>query len=120
MNLKTRTCMTTLGCAMLAMAAGTVSGADAQSTQPSAQRVTQSVGLATKALSLQPGDRALMEKALANPMVFTEIRKERAFTGELIVHAAAGKNRTALARVSPIMVKSSKLVEEYVVRVPAA
>jgi subtilisin family serine protease len=118
MNLKTRTCMTTLGCAMLAMAAGTVSGADAQSTQPSAQRITQSAGIATKALSLQPGDRALMEKALSNPMVFTEIRNERALTGELIVHAAAGKSRTALARVSPIMVKSSKLVEEYVIRVP--
>ena len=85
----------------------------------SAQDGPNAVRVAAQSLNLQAGDEVLMRDAINNPIDFVEIKGEREFRGELIVHAKAGKRPTADARVAPLTVRESVFVPERVVKVPA-
>lgn len=109
---------------LLALGAGAAIGADLPAPTRSATaatpaRVNQASGIARQWLNLQPGDEDLLATALAHPIVFTAVRKEREFTSELIVHAKAGKGARAADRVSALTLQSSDFVPERVIRVPA-
>ncbi len=116
MNANQRRIYTALSAALLALAAGSASAIELEqvpNTNP--QQVAQ---VATRSLDLQPGDEQLIEQALKSPLRFEQIPGEQTFTGQLIVHAKAGKAQRASDRISPLRVKSSAFVEEYVIDVP--
>ncbi len=116
MNSNQRRIYTALSAALLALAAGSVSAmGPEQSGNTNPQQIAQ---IASQALALQPGDELIIEQALRSPVRFEQIPGEQTFTGELIVHAKAGKVQRASDRISPLRVKSSAFVEEYVVQVP--
>ncbi|MHA7814613.1 MAG: S8 family serine peptidase [Phycisphaerales bacterium] len=74
---------------------------------------------AAQSLNLQPGDAELIADAIGNPIEFREVKGEREFTGELIVHAKRGKVPTAGARVANLTLRESAFVPERIVKVPA-
>ncbi len=113
-NFKRYAC--TLSVGILALSAGSVSAMQSQPADTNTSRVS---AIATRSLALQPGDDSLISNALGNPIEFVALPKSREFSGQLIVHAKASKKQTASARVSPLTVRSSQFVDEYVVDVPA-
>jgi subtilisin family serine protease len=116
MNLNQKRIYTTLSTAMLAIAAGS---AFSMGSEKSGSSIHQQITLiAARSLDLQPGDEQLLDHQPLTPIDFVEIPNERTFTGQLLVHARKGKVRTASARVSPLTVKSSAFVNEYVINVP--
>jgi len=117
MNTNQRRLLTALSAAMITIAAGSAMAIADQPTnnKAGAQSVAQ---IASRSLNLQPGDERIIEQAIASPLVFEEIANERAFTGQLIVHPKTHALTRASARVSPMLVKSSAMVNEYVVDVP--
>ncbi len=116
MNSNQRRIYTALSAALLALAAGSASAmGPEQSANTDRQQIAQ---IAAQALALQPGDELLIEQALESPILFEQIPDEQTFTGQLIVHAKAGKVQRASDRISPLRVKSSAFVEEYVIDVP--
>jgi len=119
----THTRLAPLGAALLVLAAGAAFASDgvvnnATHTPRVSRSVSQPASIAARSLALQPGDEALIERALASPMVFTAIPNERTFTRQLIVHSHANKKQRASARISAMVVKSSAFVDEYVIEVP--
>jgi len=117
MNTNQRRLLTALSAAMITIAAGSAMAIADQPTnnKAGAQSVAQ---IATSSLNLQPGDERIIEQAIASPLVFEEIANEQTFTGQLIVHPKTHALTRASARVSPMLVKSSAMVNEYVVDVP--
>ncbi len=109
-------------CALsLVLACGSMSAAAAGPVDPlggsrPGDRATM-VQRAASVLAMQPGDDARV--AGAEPIAFEAKAGDREFSGELIVRAKAGKQRSAAGRVAPLVAYRSELVEEYVVRVPA-
>lgn len=102
----------------LVLAAGQLAGAG-QTEPNSPSTPTSAIASATRSLNLQPGDEQLIAHAIGNPIEFQAIPGERAFRGELIVHAKRGKVATADARVAPLTLRQSAFVPERVVQVPA-
>lgn len=114
-----------LACSLF-LFSGSVAGlASADSTsQPQASGVASASLLAVKmnavrsAFALIPGDDAIMLQAAQSPLEFANVKKQREFTGELIVHAKEGRTLSGEARVLPAIVKKSAFMSEYVVTVP--
>ncbi len=116
----------TISASILILSAGSAHASKATGPETKAvsvQRAQQLVSIAKASLDLQVGDEALIAKAVANPMNFVAIDKQREFTGELIVHAKQGSTQRtmdrAAQRVSALTIKVSNFVSEYVVQVPA-
>ncbi|MGV6813735.1 MAG: S8 family serine peptidase [Phycisphaerales bacterium] len=113
-------------CAGMAIGSPTPDQPKAQSTNAAdsvaRSHIEQVQSIVRSSLNLEPGDEALIEQAVANPMSFVAIEKEREFTGQLIVHAKEHAQpitkQRASRRVSALTVKKSAFVEEYVVDVP--
>jgi len=126
MNINKRRIYTALSATMISIAAGSALSASnsssqepTNSAQSNAAHIQRATQIAADTLALEPGDAELFDQALRSPILFTAIPNERTFTGQLIVHSKAGKNKAATSRISPITVKESAFVNEFVITVPA-
>ena len=115
-----------ISASILILSAGSASPAKAMGPENKAvsvQRTQQLVSIARASLDLQSDDEALISGAVANPISFVAVEKQREFTGQLIVHAKQKSNQRiidrAAQRVWALTTKSSSFVSEYVVEVPA-
>jgi subtilisin family serine protease len=114
MNDNTRTIALTL-----ILFAGLGTSALAAEQQPGQQPgQANAVTRAIQSLTLQAGDEALIQAAIANPMNFVAIEGKREFQRELIVHAKKGKVTRANARVAALTTRESTMVPERVISVP--
>lgn len=116
MNIHQKRICISLSAALVALSAGSANSMESRPSNP--DRIQQLSSIATGSLVLQPGDAALINRALSRPVEFVAVAKDREFTGQLLVHAKAGKLLSASARVSQLIVKKSEFVPEYVVDVP--
>lgn len=98
-----------------------LSNSKVSSKASSSQKLSaiQKVDIARQSMDLSPADVQLMERAVAQPMLFVEKKNDQEFTGELLVHAHESTAPAAMSRIVPSMKKSSQFVNEYVVKVPA-